>query len=46
MVALAAAAIGLISTDAMRDEIERQDIKLQALNGAANTMAENAMKTI
>ena len=28
--ALAAAAIGLISTDAMRDEIERQDIKLQA----------------
>ena len=30
VVALAAAAIGLISTDAMRDEIERQDIKLQA----------------
>lgn len=28
--ALAAASIGLISTSAMRDEIERQDIKLQA----------------
>lgn len=33
VVALAAAVLGLISTNAIRDEIERQDVKLQADTG-------------
>lgn len=35
---LAAAAIGLISTDAMRDEIERQDVKLEIDTSCMTTL--------